>query len=294
MRHVERAETPPSLDGPASVGGMELAAATPYFNPAANAGAAKKVFEFKAYKGSDVRDALQAMFHNKCAYCEFFYAPGMPLDVEHYRPKAAYTDRGKQHKPGYWWLAMEWSNLLPSCIDCNRARAQEIVEVEGRMTAGKANQFPLARGSIRGTAANGVAKEKPLLLDPTVDDPAEYLEFLPNGGVRPKELDGKDSARGRATIDVVALQRRGLVDGRMLTVIATRAAIERVIETMKDIKDFGSMPGIPIKLREQRVADLRERLARNLRDLEAKAAPETQFSAVAEAIIADFKAKQGL
>ncbi|WP_328993952.1 hypothetical protein OG394_06210 [Kribbella sp. NBC_01245] len=289
MRRVERAVTPPSLDGPASAGGMELAAAKEFFKRTAGGS-----FEFKAYKRPDVRAAMRAMFHRKCAYCESFYAPVMPDDVEHYRPKAAYIDRGKQHKPGYWWLAMEWSNLLPSCADCNRARIQEIVGLEGRMTAGKANQFPLATGSVRGSAAKGVAREKALLLDPTVDNPAEHLEFLADGGVRPTEVAGKDSARGRTTINVVALQRRDLVDARSTAALATRAAIAHVIDTMNDIARFESMPGLPKKQREALVAEFRERLARNLREMEAKAAPETPYSAVAEAMITDFKAERGL
>ncbi len=291
MRRIDRTAIPPSLDGPVSAGGKELAAAKEFFESQANAG---KSFEFKAYKGADVRDAMRTMFHRKCAYCETFYAPAMPDDVEHYRPKAAYLDRGKQHKPGYWWLAMEWSNLLPSCADCNRARAQEIVGVERRMAAGKANQFPLGTGSVRGTPTKGVTREKALLLDPTVDDPAEHLEFLPDGGVRPTEVGGKDDARGRATIDVVALQRRDLVDARAAAALATRAAITHVVETLDDIARFESMPGLSKKQRDALLADFRARLARNLRELEAKANPETPYSAVAEAMIADFKAERGL
>jgi uncharacterized protein (TIGR02646 family) len=298
MRRIERPPTPASLDGPTSAGGKELAAAQEVFAPKVTRGArrsrttASPSFPFKAYKGDDVREAMRTMCHRKCAYCETFYAPAMPDDVEHYRPKAAYIDQGKQCKPGYWWLAMEWSNLLPSCADCNRARKQKIVGGERRQTAGKANQFPLATGSVRGTAATGVGQEKPLLLDPSVDDPAEHLEFLPDGNVRPTEVDGEDSPRGVATIDVVALRRIDLVDARKAAAVATEAAIAHVEDTMKDIRTFQTMPGLSKKRREALVAEYRERLARNVREMEAKAGADTPYSAVAEAMIAAFRAAQ--
>jgi uncharacterized protein (TIGR02646 family) len=291
MRRIDRTPTPPSLAGPVSPGGKELAAAKEFYESKANAGAS---FEFKAYKAADVRQAMRAMFHRKCAYCETFYAAAMPDDVEHYRPKAAYMDRGRQRKPGYWWLAMEWSNLLPSCADCNRARSQEIVGVERRMTAGKANQFPLGTGSVRGTSSKGVTGENALLLDPTVDDPADHIEFGPDGFVRPIEVGGQDDPRGRATIEVVALQRRDLVDARLRAADATHAAIAHVADTLDDIAMFETMPGLAKKQRDAQVARLRERLARDVREMEAKADPETPYSAVAEAMVAEFKAKRGL
>jgi uncharacterized protein (TIGR02646 family) len=290
VRRVDRAATPQSLDGPDSPGAKELTAATAFFKARAPAGS----FAFKAYKGADVREAMRDMFRRKCAYCETFYAPAMPDDVEHYRPKAAYVDRGKPHKPGYWWLAMEWTNLLPSCADCNRARSQEIVGLERRLTAGKANQFPLGTGSRRGTPTTGIAREKPLLLDPTRDDPAEHLEFLPDGNVRARLVDGVESKRGVATIDVVALRRRDLVDARKAAAVATAAAMAHVVDTLDDIATFTAMKGIPKRRRAALLADLRDRLTRTLQELEAKAGAETPYSAVAEGMIAEFKAERGL
>jgi len=82
----------------------------------------KPSFEYSAYKKGEVKRALATLFHGKCAYCETFYSASSPVDVEHYRPKGS-VDGVKDH-PGYWWLAMRWENLLPSCIDCNRRRGQ--------------------------------------------------------------------------------------------------------------------------------------------------------------------------
>lgn len=81
-----------------------------------------KSFTFKVYKRPEIKQLLQDMFHGKCAYCETFYSAAQPMDVEHYRPKGAAS--ADDSHDGYWWLAMKWDNLLPSCIGCNRKRKQ--------------------------------------------------------------------------------------------------------------------------------------------------------------------------
>lgn len=154
-------------------------------------------FAFSRYKSAAVKTALEAMFHGKCAYCESYYAQSQPVDVEHYRPKGKVD--GVEGHPGYWWLGMDWTNLLPSCIDCNRARRQrtpiptgtsiralDMVElgkkgdfVRGKtLLTGKATSFPLAEGSLRAASrTDDVEQEKRLLLDPTRDRPQEHLAF---------------------------------------------------------------------------------------------------------------------
>jgi uncharacterized protein (TIGR02646 family) len=102
------------------------------------------------YKDGAVKAALDAMFHGKCAYCEFMYIGGMPVDIEHFRPKGAVIVGGKMRKPGYYWLAAKWENLLPSCIDCNRKRDQELQD--GTVRTGRQGQ--LLSGTGREEARN--------------------------------------------------------------------------------------------------------------------------------------------
>jgi hypothetical protein len=64
-------------------GAVELEKARAHFGNAANAG---KPFAFGAYKLGPVKDALNATFGFKCAYCESFFGATQPLDVEHFRP----------------------------------------------------------------------------------------------------------------------------------------------------------------------------------------------------------------
>jgi uncharacterized protein (TIGR02646 family) len=174
---------------------------------------------FTAYKAAAVRTALETMFENKCAYCESWYAHLMPTDIEHYRPKGAWRDEsGNLVKPGYYWLAADWNNLLASCADCNRERNQTRRTAGGKIVkvkSGKANSFPLAPSSPRWTSPTPVLNEQPLLLDPCNDGPDDHLHFSFDGFVA-----AKDSAqeamlpKGQTTIDVCGLARDLLVTYR--------------------------------------------------------------------------------
>lgn len=187
MRAVIRNEvqTPDAMGGEDSPAGRELDKFRRYF-----AKPTGKVPAFSVYKSDSVKRQLDTLFHGKCAYCESFYASTAPVDVEHYRPKGAvYEDT---NHPGYWWLAMDWENLLPSCIDCNRKRKQKVPKLSAKLLAlqegqrgfnhgmlissGKKDSFPVlgVRAMSEGAAITG---EYPLLLDPCRDDPQEHLRF---------------------------------------------------------------------------------------------------------------------
>jgi hypothetical protein len=170
---------------------------------------------------------LLALFHGKCAYCEGRISTTQPGDVEHFRPKGRVVDenfrpirikhkkKGEINHPGYYWLAYEWKNLLPSCIDCNRFRksgptAQVIVN-RADAGAGKADRFPLEDEATRAWVPDEEFNEKTLLINPSELDPAEHLEFCPDGNVRPK------TPRGEATLKVFGLNsREDLIEARRL------------------------------------------------------------------------------
>lgn len=210
MIRIERCQCPASLDGPGSRGGKEATRAKGHFEDAATR---RGKFTFRAYKGEDVREALRRMFGPKCAYCETVYAADSPMTVEHYRPKGGYDlPDGSRQIPGYWWLGSTWSNLLPSCTDCNTERGHDY---EGtRIKTGKANRFPLVDENNRATSPGQETAEEPLLLDPTRDEPDEHLEFIDQGVVRAAKLADGESDRGRETIDVLGLRRHDLVTVR--------------------------------------------------------------------------------
>lgn len=170
----------------------------------------------KLYK--EQKEVFLKNFHNKCAYCETLITTNQPGDIDHFRPKGKVTDlnnkpilitgnNGKriQH-PGYYWLAFELSNLLPSCIDCNRPSRGNSNE----KLVGKWNKFP-----VKGEYAfkpGDEAKENPLLINPLIDNPENHLEIDVLGVLHPKD------ERGEKSIEVFGLNDRlSLIEERKKT-----------------------------------------------------------------------------
>lgn len=252
MIRVARGACPPSLEGPASAGAKEAARARAHFeNPATS----DRKFNFRAYKGPDVRAALEAMFGLKCAYCESVYGATGPMTVEHYRPKGGYElPDGKLQKPGYWWLGSTWTNLLPSCTDCNSERGHDYEEA--RLVTGKANRFPLVDESMRSRGAGQERDEKPLLLDPTVDDPEVHLEFIEKGVVAAAETDGRECERGGETIEVLGLRRPNLVKVRRDHLRKVEGAIRRYLRAVLRFDREGGVEARAVLV--EAVADLQD------------------------------------
>lgn len=197
--------------------------------------------EFAAYSDKAVKDALHTAFDGHCAYCESRYEQVAPMDVEHYRPKGGVIDAGgKLRKPGYYWLAAAWDNLLPSCIGCNRAREQPQQLADGSVvqaTTGKANLFPLLAGTVHATASGGEKAEKPLLLDPCRDDPRPHLLFRSDGYVEPRASPEESAAaRGFATIEVCGLYRAALVEARRKAATRLRDAMDAILSADHDCR----------------------------------------------------------
>ena len=220
MISVKRCAPPTSINGPGSKGYIECQKAKLAH---ANGGDFK---DFKAYKGKDVVEALRLMFHCKCAYCEFNYAAGGPEDVEHFRPKGGVMDDGVLKKPGYYWLASEWTNLLASCTDCNRAR-QKLFSDGTHETSGKASYFPLRNKAKRWRDPEAACEEECLLINPCEVEPDLHIEFLEDGLIRAKlDEHGVESDLGKETIEVFGLRRHSLV--------VERACVDRKVRSFLD------------------------------------------------------------
>lgn len=174
-------------------------------------------------KKSKTIEKLNIYYKYKCAYCESIEA----LDVEHYRPKGRIDNINgvELYNPGYYWLAYEWSNLIPSCIKCNR---------EG----GKHNKFPyLNRGGFVNTVPLNnynkidvpkclitnfdLVNEYPMLLHPEIDnDFLNYFKFKIDEHFIGIEIEGIDSdRRGFNTIEICDLNRESLRRSRYIDVI---------------------------------------------------------------------------
>jgi hypothetical protein len=218
--------------------------------------------------------ALERLFYGKCAYCESFYAATQPMDVEHWRPKADVDleewESDQQFK-GYYWLAADWLNLLPSCIDCNRRRKQKMLPDGSTASSGKGNQFPVKSGTLRISRGADRASEEPLLLNPTEDDPQLHLSCAPED---PSILQHR-SDRGKVSIDVYGLNRASIV-------VARRELLFHInfhLKTLRKLVQMMQVPGSPCSaLAESLVQSELELLAR-LRH------PSRPFSMMAREVI---------
>ncbi len=183
---------------------------------------AHTTFRFNAgiYGHRSVKDALREAQHDKCAFCESKVTHISPGDVEHYRPKAGYRQAPEDPlaQPGYYWLAYEWSNLLFCCQLCNQQF--------------KGNHFPLADPAHRARSdRDDISREEPLLINPAIDDPADFLEFREN---IIHAID--EDPRGKATIEILGLNRVKMAE-RRLDVLDKLKALLKAREAFRTLKD---------------------------------------------------------
>ncbi|MBU3133367.1 HNH endonuclease [Clostridium gasigenes] len=153
---------------------------------------------YKLDKGKDVwnspkikkplKDALTNMSNNKCAYCEcMLNIETKDVTIDHFSPKVSNEI-----------LVLEWTNLLPSCLRCNRTKNSNEVEI----------------------------------INPCEIDPKIHLG-IKNNGFRLKEIN--NSIIGKNTIRVLRLNDIDrVVTARM---IITEKIIEKLNEVLEDIED---------------------------------------------------------
>lgn len=232
--------------------------------------------KFSFYKNDTLVSELQRNFFLKCAYCESSFVHVSPADIEHFRPKSAVKideKTGKEKvlelKPGYYWLAADWDNLLLSCIDCNRRRNQEDIDGDGETATGKATIFPLADEADRvrdhDTWEDMIAKvqqeeKSRLLLNPCVDDPAEHLKFEMRyddegqvQGVFAMAIN--DSQKGQKSINVYGLNRAGLVWARTREALNLQNDFFALIVSIKGYLRMRKMEG-ELKVLQQELGNV--------------------------------------
>lgn len=171
-----------------------------YSRYSADYDAGLKVFEFKAriYASLAVKSALIAAQHDKCCFCESKISHVSYGDVEHFRPKKGYRQSTDEPlcRPGYYWLAYDWSNLFFSCQVCNQRY--------------KRNWFPLKDATRRALSHNvDISQEDPLFVNPQEDDPTDFISFREE---YPFPVEG--SEKGKTTITALGLDREILAEHR--------------------------------------------------------------------------------
>lgn len=160
--------------------------------------AAELSFDAKIYGAAEVKDALIAAQHGKCCFCESKIRHISYGDVEHFRPKKAVCQSPELplERPGYYWLAYDWTNMVLSCQLCNQRH--------------KRNLFPLHDPATRARSETAdIAAEQPLFIDPARVEPAAHITFR-----RELVAPVNRSPFAVATISNLALNRTKLVERR--------------------------------------------------------------------------------
>lgn len=123
-------------------------------------------------------------------------------DIEHFRPKSPFPE----------WM-FQWHNLLLCCTECGRF---------------KGSQFPLH-------------DEQPLLIDPCVEEPWDYLDFeIETGRLSARFILQRNdySNKGFKTVELLQLDRReGLAESYKRTYKRLKQCINNYLETPSATND---------------------------------------------------------
>ena len=223
------------------------------------------MFKPDIYGADIVKAALDELFYGKCGYCEFKLIR-TDQNVDHYRPKGRVAEATKHR--GYYWLAYEWTNLIPSCSHCNQRRGElaEFPLARRFPAAGKLDSFPLVDESMRAQShLDNLSLEEALLLNPTTDYPQDHLTFHPDGKIDSITNKGKESIR------ILNLNTRKLYKDRRCTIL-------KVVDwlTMKDrLKLWASDPNAQVA---SKTIDA---------SIERLTSDSAQYAAAARAVVGD-------
>ncbi len=244
---------------------------------------------FTAYREVDVKEALIELFNGKCAYCESRFLHVYSGDVEHFRPKGEIEEAFPSKKPGYYWLAADWTNLFLSCRNCNQKLKHQIFGTPQKVTMGKMNQFPLDNGFKHIQSHNNYQKfysdedQQRLLINPCIENPEIFFQYESMGVIKPRVATGKEFIMAETSIAVYVLQRMPLVQMREKVQIEIKAQMQRVLEALTNLNDHMNSPGPANK----RVV-LDKVLKRELVRLFMFTNDEEEYAGMARQIIADF------
>lgn len=155
------------------------------------------------YNSKSVRKKMRKYFGDKCVFCESVPVGSSSFRIDHFRPKKFIKNVDQKVHYGYYWLALEWTNLVQLCEQCNASKSNNF-PVTGNhvnaLTDPTALKFPLI-GSVP------LSKEDRHLLHPEIDNVESHLSFSRDGLVIAKP----GSLKGSESINLYGLNRGDLV-----------------------------------------------------------------------------------
>ncbi|OON62474.1 TIGR02646 family protein [Massilia sp. KIM] len=165
-------------------------------------------------------------FGGRCAFCEkqIHTSDG----ISHFRPISVHNQhQADDYVDHYSWLAYEWQNLFLICLRCQKARA---------------DRFPVAddrRARFLSTLDESRNEEKPLLIDPTAENPSQYLTYLLSGECLPKRRLEKSTT----TIEFLRLNDTDLIAERQLAIEATLQSWDASLRTGIALPEYFLLEG---------------------------------------------------
>lgn len=138
-----------------------------------------------------LKEALLKMSHNKCSYCECMIGiESKDVTIDHFLPKSENPEK-----------VVEWENLFPACLRCNRKKN----------------------------------KQEEQIVNPCVDEPKKYLGITAANRFRMKGIDLEGI--GKNTIEVVGLNDIArVITPRM---VEWEALKDHLMEIEEDLKEAG-------------------------------------------------------
>lgn len=128
-------------------------------------------------------------------------------DIEHFWPRKSYPAK-----------VFAWLNLLWTCAGCNRC---------------KATRFPLGEDGL------------PLLVDPTAEDPWDFLFYDSETGElagRWRAETGLEDPKGRETLELLStLSHQAVVEGRMRSYRGLARAVRTFLASTRDAVALGEL-----------------------------------------------------
>lgn len=299
MRFANRnsIDPPASITEEGNIGDRERKRALAYFSAKSDAKVEEsddneaeakiKKFIFSAYAEDDVKEALEKLFHNKCAYCESGYKAVISVQVEHFRPKGRVAE-DPQHT-GYWWLASSWSNLLPSCVHCNGTEFHQVFTFEteapygiskgeSNFKTGKYDFFPIG-GERANSEVDDLELEDAYLIDPTKRNPEDHLRWIVHEGmslVAPVKNGENWDPYGFYTYRIFGLNRRALAEARTSLMLKIEAEIADIRSYLIEIAEWA-----PGRNRDFMI----DKIFKRIGALEEFTKPSSEYSMMAKSIL---------
>jgi uncharacterized protein (TIGR02646 family) len=237
MRYINKPQNPPQKD----IEGNDIDGVAEFLQGATEHKQNILVFERNASTKLNEtwfqksQTVLLNLYDNKCAFCERIFsndAENTKPTVEHFRPK---------NKMLYYWLAVEWTNLLPTCKGCNSPKGDKfpLTSNTAKVKTPFDSNNQLDESYFDAKILNAI--ENPLLLHPEIDNPKNFLFFDEDAKLKAIA----NNVRGIETIKLLELndgnKRESLVLKRKKVLDDIRKDLEYQIRKIYNLEKEGKI-----------------------------------------------------